>query len=323
MSTHECPVVEVKLEPHPNADSLSLVRVFGWTCVVKTDDWRGLERGVYIPPDYVVPEHDRFAFLGDHRRIKVRKFRGVISQGLLMPLEADHPVGHNMLDEWGIVRYEPPPPKQGTPESMHTVGAPNLYTSKYDIESYERWRHLFQPGEEVVITEKIHGANARFVWHNGQMYVGSRTNWYAEHPQNPFWKAFYSEPNLLALCQRFKDHIFYGEAYGSVQDLRYGAEPGEVRLVLFDVRKDAKWIVGNFIGDQRQLHWMGVSSVPVVYRGPLPSSEELRRFADGDSQLCPDQMGEGIVIRPIVERETEEIGRLILKMVSNRYLEKA
>lgn len=33
MSTHEILVVPVQLKRHPNADSLSLVEVFGWTCI--------------------------------------------------------------------------------------------------------------------------------------------------------------------------------------------------------------------------------------------------------------------------------------------------
>ena len=55
MSTFRCDVVPVTLEPHPNADSLSLVRVGGYTVCVRTADWEGVDRGVYIPPDSVVP----------------------------------------------------------------------------------------------------------------------------------------------------------------------------------------------------------------------------------------------------------------------------
>ena len=36
-STHRVEIVPVNLEPHPNADTLSIVRVFdGYTCVVRT-----------------------------------------------------------------------------------------------------------------------------------------------------------------------------------------------------------------------------------------------------------------------------------------------
>ena len=38
-STHRVEVVPVLLTPHPNADSLSVVQVFGYSVCVKTADW--------------------------------------------------------------------------------------------------------------------------------------------------------------------------------------------------------------------------------------------------------------------------------------------
>ena len=73
MSNHSCDVVQVKLEEHPNADSLSIVRVGGYQCIVRTEDWKDGDLAVYVPPDSVVPDTEAFAFLGDHKRIKVRK----------------------------------------------------------------------------------------------------------------------------------------------------------------------------------------------------------------------------------------------------------
>jgi hypothetical protein len=49
-STHRVEIVPVNLEPHPNADTLSIVRVFdGYTCVVRTADWEGVPFAAYIP----------------------------------------------------------------------------------------------------------------------------------------------------------------------------------------------------------------------------------------------------------------------------------
>ena len=42
--------------PHPNADILSIVKVFGYTCVVRTQDWKDRSVGAYIPPDSAVPD---------------------------------------------------------------------------------------------------------------------------------------------------------------------------------------------------------------------------------------------------------------------------
>jgi len=51
MSTHVVEVVKIKKENHPNADSLSIVKVRGWQCVVRTDDWEDGQLAAYIPPD--------------------------------------------------------------------------------------------------------------------------------------------------------------------------------------------------------------------------------------------------------------------------------
>src|ERR1035437_7205677 len=90
MSDHKCEVVPVVLEKHPNADSLSIVNVFdSYEVCVRTDDWVGIDKGVYLPPDTVVPDTEQFKFLEGHLRIKARRFRGVDSYGLLVPVPSD------------------------------------------------------------------------------------------------------------------------------------------------------------------------------------------------------------------------------------------
>lgn len=49
----------------------------------------------------------------------------------------------------------------------------------YDVEAYKNYTRVFQEGEFVVVTEKIHGSNARFLFLDGTMYVGSRNQWKA------------------------------------------------------------------------------------------------------------------------------------------------
>src|SRR5512143_3725667 len=107
MSNHTCEVVPVVLVPHPNADNLRLVHVKGWIVVVRTEEWQGVSRGIYIPPDSVVPDTPEWSWL-ENRRIRARKFRGVVSYGLLVPAPADAIVGMDYADRLGITHYEPP-----------------------------------------------------------------------------------------------------------------------------------------------------------------------------------------------------------------------
>ena len=116
LSTHKVEVVPVELELHPNADTLSIVKVFGYTAVVKTEQWKDHRVGAYIPPDSVVPDSPEYAFLNGHFRIKARRYGGVMSQGLLMPVPlGDFQVGDDVAEVMGVTHYVPP-------EEMETGG---------------------------------------------------------------------------------------------------------------------------------------------------------------------------------------------------------
>jgi hypothetical protein len=64
-------------------------------------------------------------------------------------------------------------------------------------------------------------------------------------------------------------------------------------------------------------HW-----VPVLYTGQF-DWDVINKLIDGQTTV-PGAKGirEGIVIRPVKERHVRGLGRLILKCVSNSYLEK-
>lgn len=156
ITEHTCDVIKIKLEPHPNADSLSLVMVGDFQCAVRTSDWNNGDLAVYIPPDSVVPETKEFEFLGKHRRIKARKLRGEWSVGLLIPAPDDAELGDDLMEQLGIVHYEP------TVSGHFTTGGDNVtpppgFMPTYDVLNFRKYSRLFRDGEEVVVTEKLHG----------------------------------------------------------------------------------------------------------------------------------------------------------------------
>src|SRR3989338_1193541 len=102
MSIFKVEIVPVKLEPHPNADTLSIVKVFDYTVCVRTVDWQDKSIGAYIPPDSVVPNDANFAFLQGKTRIKVRRLRGVVSMGLLVPAPAGSQIGQDVAELLGV-----------------------------------------------------------------------------------------------------------------------------------------------------------------------------------------------------------------------------
>lgn len=319
LSTHRVEVVPVRLEEHPNADSLSIVRVFGYTVCVRTADWVGVDLGAYVPPDSIVPDTELFSFLGEHRRVKVKRLRGVVSQGLLVPAPEGSSVGDDVAEVLGVTHYEPPEPLSTGGEDAKP---PRGFHPVYDVESFRRYGAMvFHPGEHVIVTEKIHGANARYCFYDGKMNAGSRTRWKRYAKDNIWWKALGATPEIEAFCRDYPGVTVYGEVYGQVQDLRYGTGPGEVRLAVFDLLDErGNWFApkpARMIG--KRLPW-----VPSVAERVPFDRRTIEEMAEGPS-LVPgaSHVREGVVVKPLVERWDDEVGRVCLKIVGNGYLERA
>lgn len=314
-------VVPVHLEPHPNADSLSVVRVFdGYTVCVRTADWVGRELGAYIPPDSVVPDTPEFAFLDGHRRIKVRRLRGIISMGLLVPAPEGSGVGDDVAGLLGVTHYDPPLPISTGGE---TIKPPPGYRPAFDVESLRRYASVFIPGETVFVSEKVHGANGRFTYlEDGGFFCGSRTEWKQESDDNLWWRALRETQGLRDFLTAHPGVTVYGEVYGQVQDLRYGTTKGQVRFAAFDVLVGSEWkapVEARALSTPFGLPW-----VPTIAEAVPFELERILELAEGPS-LVPgaDHVREGCVVKPVVERTDPTVGRVCLKVVGNGYLERA
>jgi hypothetical protein len=79
------------IEPIPGYDRVEHGKVGGWRCIInKADNMKVGDKVVYFEVDSKVPESDeRFAFLEKrHYKVKTLKMCKVLSQGLIMPLNA-------------------------------------------------------------------------------------------------------------------------------------------------------------------------------------------------------------------------------------------
>lgn len=151
-------VVPIKLEKHPDADSLSLVEIDGYVVVVRTEDWINEDRGAYIPPDNVVDvTRPEFKWLDSgivgrtQERIKARRFRGIMSQGLLVPIPVEDPdimfhiqpikykfnVGDDVTEYFGVTRYQSP--EDLKLEGGDQASGPAHPGIKYDVESWFKY----------------------------------------------------------------------------------------------------------------------------------------------------------------------------------------
>ena len=319
-STHKVEVVPVTLKPHPNADKLAIVEVYGYTVCVKKEDWKDGMLGAYIPPDSIVDStRAEFAWLAGHERIRVKRLRGIVSMGLLVPAPIGSEVGDDVAEALGVTHYN-------HPESVKTGGeagpSPSGYAPCYDVESARRYAHLFVPGEPVWVTEKINGANGRWCCRDGQLYAGSRTEWKREAESIVWWKVFKQNPVLEALCRGDESVTVYGEVYGQVQDLKYGVESG-VRFACFDILRGSVWMDPEEARDYTSGHVDGFPWVPLVACTEW-DYENVAALAEGPSLVVgANHVREGVVVKPVKERTHPEVGRVNLKIVGNGYLEKA
>lgn len=324
-SNHRCEVVRLG-EPakHPNADSLEIFKVFDWDVVSRIGTWKPGDLAAYVVPDSIVdtsrPEFDFIATKGQpgaKYRVTVKRLRGVYSQGLLVPPPAGSVEGQDVKMELGVERYNPV-------EHASTCGdneaPPPGSPPVYDLESFRRYgQAMLVEGETVAITEKVHGANARYVWANGRLYCGSRTGWKIEDDKSAWWKAARACPALVEMLKCLPGYVVYGEVFGQVQDLRYGRTG--VDFVAFDIMSPN----GVFL-DYREacslFDRFGVPKVPELYVGPL-DLEAAKLLAEGLSMIAgANHVREGCVVRPIRERMDVRLGRCVLKIVGNGYLER-
>ena len=168
MSEFRVPVVRVgKIGKHPRADTLSITEVCGVPCIVKTTDFQVGDLAVYVPVEAVVSlDQLAFRFLkadakpGAKYRVRAVRLREIYSEGLLIPYVTLFPLngpqpneGEDVACLLGIEKFIEviPPHLQGEQERD-----PGL-SPMYDMESWYKYKNRFEPGEEVFISEKIHG----------------------------------------------------------------------------------------------------------------------------------------------------------------------
>jgi len=341
MSSVIADVVAIEaVDPHPNADRLCLARIKGWQAVIRrredgSPEFAPGEKVVFIPPDSTLPREmaerlgvvsylsERTNVEGD-RELVVRRvrLRGEPSFGLVVrPDDPGWPVGTDVREHYGIGKFRPPVRfSAGDAEPNHP-----LFQRYTDIENLRNFPDVFAPGEEVVVSEKIHGTNARIGWVEGALLAGShglqrKRPEPGEMATNTYWFPATLEPvrSLLDdLRQQAPVVILYGEIYGSrVQSLHYGRRDG-LGFAAFDVLVGEHFLGYDDFAALCAHH--GVETVPLLDRGPF-SLDWIAALSRGQTTLPGQHIREGVVVRPAVERFDPRVGRAVLKYLSDDYL---
>ncbi|MFF4099679.1 RNA ligase (ATP) [Streptomyces sp. NPDC001903] len=349
MSTLRVTVEQLTVHEHPNADALELAQVGLYRAVVAKGAYRTGEFALYIPEQAVLPA-DLIAELGltgrlaggSADRVKAVRLRGELSQGLVCRPRALADVdlaraaeeGTDFAELLGITKWAPPIP---TTMSGEVEAAPELLPW-VDIENLQRYPDLFEPGEPVVLTEKLHGTACLLTYlaDEGRVLVsskgfGSKGLALREDERNLYWRAVrgHGVPEVAAkLAERLGATRIgvFGEVYGAgVQDLAYGTDartaatgPG---YAVFDVSAEIDGQV-RWLDPQELLQGGELPLVPRLFEGPY-ALDTVLELASGRETVSgrSTHLREGVVIRPATERHSPVVGgRAIAKAVSPAYL---
>lgn len=323
------------VRPHPGADKLELLDILGWQMVVPIGMFQDSAKVVYFPPDTILPDKwiERFGVRNylrgkEQNRVGKIRLRGEASFGLAVPLPEgqDWEVGANVAEFFGATKYEPPIcAKCEDAEVEHP-----LFPCYTDIENLRNHPDVFDSGEFVVATEKCHGTNSRTGIIQGEEMAGSMTTRRKRPSEEDMHRSLYWSPFRVPGVRKLlhgvsKDRnadqvILYGEIYGrSVQSLSYGIEKGKgFGFVAYDLLVQGEWL--NWSDFQDVCNQYAVPIVPVLYHGAF-DMELVKRASDGPSPLANGlHIREGIVVKPIHERRSPALGRVIFKYLGDSYL---
>ncbi len=332
MSTLIIPVASIeKLSPHNNADTLELAQILGWQMVVRKGEYGIGDKVTYFPVDTVLPQElsDSFGVTKylSKGRIRCAKLRGEPSFGLAVkPANPAWEVGQDVAEHYialGVKKYEPPVRvTAGDAEHEHP-----LFLKYTEIENMRNFPDIFEEGELVVLTEKVHGTNSRVGSIEGEFMAGSH-GLRRKRPEddkfeaNLYWYPLSLPPvrSLLEnLATQHKQVVLFGEIYGSkIQSLDYGHK-GSMGYRAFDLLVDGKYLNWtDFVAICREY---GVERVPIVASIPF-HLDTIKTHSEGNTLLMDDNphIREGLVVKPLQERRDPKTGRVVLKYVSDTYL---
>ena len=195
----------------------------------------------------------------------------------------------------------------------------------FDVEGFKNYPNTFEENEQVVVTEKVHGSNARFIAIDGEIFVGSRNQWKADNGSTVWHKVLKQNEDLTRWLLEHPGHAIYGEVTPTQKNFPYGpkddAVEGEVRFFAFDIlTPQREWMdYGSF--SFSLLSYPGIEMAPLLYLGPY-NKDKIMTLVDGPSWVYrANHIREGVVIKATKERTVRGLGRAMLKIVSNTFLE--
>ena len=333
------------IEPIEGADRIELAHVLGWQCVVNKGQFQPMDLAVYFEVDSFLPIAPEYEFLrassyrktdimGEGFRLRTMKFRGQISQGLLLPVAAfpeipsDVELGTDVTEQLGIRRWEI--------EERITTGGTMIGTLPYDVPHTDETRVQAEPDLiqdfsrlEYYISTKMDGSSHSVSVDENGFHVTGHNYEYKDDGNSPFYELVKSiglqqKMESFAVENGLKAFTIQGELCAP------GIQKNRLKLTkpewyVFTIRENGKRAGLKRmleICDRLQLNRVPIEEVGIDLPGKYPTVDALLERADGNYPNGGKK--EGIVIRPTEPVYCERIGaELSMKVVSNKYLLKS
>lgn len=324
-------------KPIDGADKIELVTVLGWNVVTKKDEYQIGDLCCYIPIDTTVnPTREYFKFLAGkkdpNKRIKIQtiKLKGVFSQGLLIKptvLEdsSKYVEGDDVSELLDVQKYE----KENIINQITGVSAQvniPFPTNIISITDEDNFRTKFKCydeflNENVYVTLKMDGSSMTIINNNTEQYVCSRR---LVLDKGAVMYQYVERENIL---DRIKDYNI------AIQGEFCGPKINNNRMEL----KDYKYYVFNIknLDNNKLLEWnemiefckkVKLDLVPLLDTFKFESIHDITYFQDFANKvnyITPMNKkvpGEGIVIRPIQPKWSNELNKyLSVKIINQNY----
>ena len=332
----------INIEAIEGADRIELAHVLGWQCVVNKGQFQPDDLSVYIEIDSFLPIRPEFEFMrassykktdfmGEGFKLRTQKFRGQLSQGLLLPVSqfpeipVDAEVGMDVTEILGIRKWEI--------EEKATTGGTVIGTLPYDIPHTDETRVQAEPeliqafaGLEYYISTKMDGSSHSIGIDENGFHVCGHNYEYKDDGASSFYelikqRGYQEKMEKVLEEQNMKTLTIQGELCAP------GIQQNRLRLkapewYVFTIRENGRRVGLNRM--QEICKALNMTTVPIEevdtdLPSKYPTVEALLERADGNYPNGGKK--EGIVIRP-----TEPVfcplisASLSMKVVSNKYL---
>ena len=328
------------IRPIENADRIESVGVIGWRCVASKGQFKERDKCVYFEIDSFLPIEPAFEFLrtgsykndslnGEGFRLRTQKFRGQISQGLVMPLSILEEKGYTGSLDVGTDLTEFLHVKQWQIEETVTSSGTIIGPVPFSIPKTNELRVQSYPGligemkrQPYYITTKMDGTSVTIYRMDKKFGVCGHNYEYANDGKCDIWR-YMEKMNVEQKMSELNldDIAIQGEFCGpGIQKNRLRlASPEWYVFTVLTISTRKRWSMEESMSLAKML---GLHFVPVEETGdvfPYDTVEQCLERAKGKYQSGSNK--EGVVVRPqtpVYSEITQE--NLSMKLLNNEYL---